>query len=66
MGSVTDLFHEEVKWQMIIQRPVCIHGEMYFAHVVGYTVNGKSGLEAIYNNDLMTSNASISRITGGQ
>ena len=23
-----------------------------FAHVVGYTVNGKSGLEAIYNNDL--------------
>ena len=26
-----------------------------FAHIVGYTVNGKSGLEAIYNNDLMTS-----------
>lgn len=30
-----------------------------FAHVVGYTSKGKSGLEAIYNNDLMTSNQSI-------
>lgn len=30
-----------------------------FAHVVGYTAKGKSGLEAIYNNDLMTSNESI-------
>lgn len=30
-----------------------------FAHVVGYTTNGKAGLESIYNNDLMTSNQSI-------
>lgn len=30
-----------------------------FAHVVGYTTNGKSGLEAIYNNDLLSSNTSI-------
>ena len=30
-----------------------------FAHVVGYTSKGKAGLEAIYNNDLMTSNQSI-------
>lgn len=30
-----------------------------FAHVVGYTSKGKSGLEAIYNTDLMTSNQSI-------
>lgn len=30
-----------------------------FAHAVGYTTNGKSGLEAIYNNDLLTSNTSI-------
>ncbi len=34
------------------------YGNM-FAHVVGYTTNGKSGLEAIYNNDLLSSNASI-------
>ena len=37
-----------------------------FAHVVGYTVNGKSGLEAIYNNDLMTSNASIQDQVGSE
>lgn len=30
-----------------------------FAHAVGYTTNGKSGLEAIYNNDLLSSNTSI-------
>lgn len=37
-----------------------------FAHVVGYTVNGKSGLEAIYNNDLMTSNSSIQDQVGSE
>ncbi|MDO4523266.1 MAG: penicillin-binding transpeptidase domain-containing protein [Eubacteriales bacterium] len=37
-----------------------------FAHVVGYTTNGKSGLEAIYNNDLMTSNASIIERVGNE
>lgn len=37
-----------------------------FAHIVGYTVNGKSGLEAIYNNDLMTSNASIQDQVGSE
>lgn len=30
-----------------------------FAHVVGYTTNGKAGLEATYNTDLLTSNTSI-------
>ena len=30
-----------------------------FSHVVGYTTNGKAGIEAIYNTDLMTSNVSI-------
>lgn len=30
-----------------------------FAHVVGYTTNGKAGIEAIYNTDLLTSNTSI-------
>lgn len=30
-----------------------------FAHVVGYTTNGKSGIEAMYNSDLLTSNTSI-------
>ena len=30
-----------------------------FSHVVGYSSNGKSGLEALCNNDLLTSNASI-------
>ncbi|MDO4343522.1 MAG: penicillin-binding transpeptidase domain-containing protein [Eubacteriales bacterium] len=30
-----------------------------FAHTVGYTTNGKTGLEAIYNTDLLTSNTSI-------
>ncbi|MGN0354967.1 MAG: peptidoglycan D,D-transpeptidase FtsI family protein [Muricoprocola sp.] len=30
-----------------------------FSHVVGYNTLGKSGLEAIYNNDLMKSNSSI-------
>ena len=30
-----------------------------FAHVVGYTTNGKTGLEATYNTDLLTSNTSI-------
>ena len=30
-----------------------------FAHAVGYTTNGKSGIEALYNTDLMTSNTSI-------
>lgn len=30
-----------------------------FAHVVGYTTNGKAGLEAIYNTDLLTSSTSI-------
>ena len=34
------------------------YGSM-FAHAVGYTTNGKSGIEAIYNTDLMTSNTSI-------
>ena len=37
-----------------------------FAHIVGYTVNGKSGLEAIYNNDLMTSNSSIQDQVGSE
>lgn len=30
-----------------------------FAHVVGYTTNGKAGLEATYNTDLLTSSTSI-------
>ncbi|MDO4632325.1 MAG: penicillin-binding transpeptidase domain-containing protein [Eubacteriales bacterium] len=33
-------------------------GRLY-AHVLGYTTNGKSGLESIYNGDLLTSNSSI-------
>ena len=37
-----------------------------FAHIVGYTVNGKSGLEAIYNNDLMTASASIQNQVGSE
>lgn len=30
-----------------------------FSHVVGYATNGRSGLEAEYNNELLTSNTSI-------
>ena len=30
-----------------------------FAHVVGYSVNGKAGLESVCNNDLLSSHASI-------
>lgn len=37
-----------------------------FAHVVGYTVNGKSGLEAVYNNNLMTSNSSVQEKLGSE
>ena len=34
------------------------YGSM-FAHVVGYTTNGKAGVEAAYNTDLLTSSTSI-------
>ncbi len=33
--------------------------ENVFAHVVGYATNGKSGLEAAANNDLLTSHSSL-------
>lgn len=37
-----------------------------FSHVVGYNTLGKSGLEAIYNNDLMKSNSSIQDHIGSE
>ncbi len=37
-----------------------------FSHVVGYTENGKSGIEAIYNNDLLTSNSSVMDRVGSE
>ena len=37
-----------------------------FSHVVGYNTLGKSGLEAIYNNDLMKSNSSIQDQIGSE
>lgn len=37
-----------------------------FSHVIGYNTLGKSGLEAIYNNDLMKSNSSIQDHIGSE
>ena len=44
-------------WLLMEQRRENIHMGIYSAHVVGYSVQGKAGLEAEENYELLTSNA---------